>query len=180
MRRRCHNQMQASWPSPRKGRHLLHLPKALFSKPQRTKWCEGESERGAEENLTRAEPHVSAGNASGDANADAERLGHAPHVLSTAQSSVPLLEIPAEGTEPAQADGWVLSETGSKGQRMPLKERLQSRAQRNPNKGNANVSPAASAQQSRALGLWMASLGKQTQGEVPRFPPEEAASCTTS
>lgn len=38
MRRRCHNQMQASWPSPRKGRHLLHLPKALFSKPQRTKW----------------------------------------------------------------------------------------------------------------------------------------------
>lgn len=39
MRRRCHNQMQASWPSPRKGRHLLHLPKALFSKPQRTKWC---------------------------------------------------------------------------------------------------------------------------------------------
>lgn len=39
MRRRCHNQMQASWPSPRKGRHLLHLPKALCSKPQRTKWC---------------------------------------------------------------------------------------------------------------------------------------------
>lgn len=40
MRRHCHNQMQASWPSPRKGRHLLHLPKALFSKPQRTK-CQG-------------------------------------------------------------------------------------------------------------------------------------------
>lgn len=38
MRRHCHNQMQASWPSPRRGRHLLHLPKALFSKPQRTKW----------------------------------------------------------------------------------------------------------------------------------------------
>lgn len=48
MRRRCHNQMQASWPSPRKGRHLLHLPKALFSKPQRTKWLRRRAREGGE------------------------------------------------------------------------------------------------------------------------------------
>lgn len=101
-RRRCHNQMQASWPSPRKGRHLLHLPKALFSKPQRTKWCEGERERRAEENPTQAEPHVSAGNAPRDAKRDAERLGDTLHVLSSGAS----LEIPAAETEPAQVDGW--------------------------------------------------------------------------
>lgn len=104
-RRRCHNQMQASWPSPRKGRHLLHLPKALFSKPQRTKWCEGERERRAEENPTQAEPHVSAGNAPRDAKRDAERLGDTLHVLSSGAS----LEIPAAETEPARADGWAPS-----------------------------------------------------------------------
>lgn len=104
-RRRCHNQMQASWPSPRKGRHLLHLPKALFSKPQRTKWCEGERERRAEENPTWAEPHVSAGNAPRDAKRDTERLGDTLHVLSSGAS----LEIPAAETEPAQVDGWAPS-----------------------------------------------------------------------
>lgn len=61
MRRRCHNQMQASWPSPRKGRHLLHLPKALFSKPQRTKWLRRRA-RGGENWPWEADPHVSAGN----------------------------------------------------------------------------------------------------------------------
>lgn len=45
MSRRCHNQMQASWPSPRKGRHLLSLPKALFSKPQKNKVAVEESQR---------------------------------------------------------------------------------------------------------------------------------------
>lgn len=49
MRRRCHNQMQASWPSPRKGRHLLRLPKPLFSKLQRTKWLRRRRARGGGE-----------------------------------------------------------------------------------------------------------------------------------
>lgn len=58
MRRHCHNQMQASWPSPRKGRHLLHLPKALFSKPQRTKWLRRRTTVGADPPISTGNPFL--------------------------------------------------------------------------------------------------------------------------